>query len=58
MKSMKIKISNEADRMTVAAILIKNGYRVHQDKQSVPGKKTKDAVLIVDDTKNFRGEQP
>nr|DAQ43542.1 MAG TPA: hypothetical protein [Caudoviricetes sp.] len=30
---MRIEISNEADRATVAAILVKNGYRVWQGKE-------------------------
>ena len=30
---MKIEISKEEDRMTVAAILVKNGYRVAQLKE-------------------------
>lgn len=30
---MKIEIYNEADRLTVAAILVKNGYKVWQSKE-------------------------
>ncbi|WP_162523461.1 hypothetical protein [Calorimonas adulescens] len=30
---MKIKIFMEADRLTVAAILVKNGYTVRQGKE-------------------------
>lgn len=30
---MKIEIFKEEDRMTVAAILVKNGYRVSQGKE-------------------------
>ena len=30
---MKIEIFKEEDRMTVAAILVKNGYRVNQGKE-------------------------
>jgi hypothetical protein len=30
---MKLKIAKEDDRLTVAAILIKNGYTVKQGKQ-------------------------
>lgn len=30
---MKIEIFNEADRLEVAAILVKNGYKVWQSKE-------------------------
>lgn len=30
---MKIEIAKEEDRLTVAAILVKNGYTVRQSKQ-------------------------
>lgn len=30
---MKLYIFNEEDRLKVAAILVKNGYRVSQDKE-------------------------
>ena len=30
---MKLEIFKEEDRMTVAAILVKNGYRVNQGKE-------------------------
>jgi hypothetical protein len=30
---MKIDINREDDRLTVAAILVKNGYTVRQDKE-------------------------
>ena len=35
----KLFISSEADRLTVAAILVKNGYKVSQGKMKNPGKK-------------------
>lgn len=30
---MKLEIQREEDRLTVAAILVKNGYKVWQDKE-------------------------
>lgn len=35
----KLFISSEADRLTVAAIMVKNGYKVSQGKMKNPGKK-------------------
>jgi|GEM_PF-6856987 hypothetical protein len=35
---MTIKIANEADRITVAAILFKNGYAVSQKKMKLGNK--------------------
>jgi len=52
---MKIKIANEADRITVAGILIKNGYKVQQGK-ILAGKKNI-AVLIAEDVKSSGGER-
>jgi len=45
----KLRISNENDRLVVAAILIKNGYRVEQAKERQPGKKMMNYVLIIKD---------
>lgn len=36
----KVKIFNEADRLAVASILVKNGYKVSQGKERIPGKKS------------------
>ena len=36
----KLKIMLEDDRLTVAAILVKNGYIVRQMKERVEGKKS------------------
>ena len=51
---MKLRIFHEEDRLTVAAILIKNGYRVEQGKEPRPGTKTADYYLLLEDT---RGEK-
>jgi hypothetical protein len=40
---MRLKIKTADDRMTVAAILVKNGYRVHQLEAR------KDYFLVVDE---------
>lgn len=37
---MKIYIAKEEDRMTVGALLLKNGYRVSQGAEIKPGTKT------------------
>lgn len=36
----KLKIMLEDDRLTVAAILVKNGYIVRQSKERVEGKRS------------------
>lgn len=36
----RLYISNEADRLTVASILVKNKYTVRQNKFKQPGKRT------------------
>jgi hypothetical protein len=36
----KLEIFKEEDRMTVAAILVKNGYTVRQGRERVEGKKS------------------
>ena len=48
---MKIRIDKEDDRLTVAAILVKNGYRVEQKRILRPGKKTYEYFLVVEDTR-------
>ena len=37
---IELKIANEADRLTVANILVKNGYAVCQKKTKDEGEKT------------------
>lgn len=44
-KRDQLKIGNEADRITVAAILIKNGYSVRTAKVIQPNRKTNKIVL-------------
>jgi len=56
---MEIRIFNEEDRLSVAAILIKNGYRVEQSKKTRPKadgspSKSLDYLLIAEDV---RGEK-
>lgn len=41
----RILIASEADRMTVAAILVKNKYTVRQGSQRRPGGKSYDYYL-------------
>jgi len=48
---IKIRIFNEDDRMVVASILIKNGYRVEQNKEPRPRTKSVDYILIVEDVR-------
>jgi len=56
---MEIRIFNEEGRLRVAAILIKNGYRVEQGKKQRPKSdgtpgKSLDYLLIAEDV---RGEK-
>ena len=46
MEKIKIKVQNKEDRLTVAKILVDNGYTVKTGKATVPGKKTPVAALI------------
>lgn len=48
---MKLKIANEADRPTVAAILAKNGYTVKQSRD-----KDKNKVTYYIETVNLESE--
>jgi len=49
----KLRINNEEDRLKVAAILIKNGYRVEQSKVARSSTtKTVDYVLIAEDVRD------
>lgn len=48
MANMELKIYNQEDRLTVASILIKNGYTVAQGKrQRTPNGKSLDYFLKV-----------
>ena len=50
---MELKIYNQDDRLSVAAILIKNGYTVSQGKrQRSPTGKTLDYILNVSEDKD------
>lgn len=54
---MKLIIDREADRMTVAAILVKNGYRVSQSK-APKAPTSKQLVTCLDvDRPGEKGEQ-
>ncbi len=46
---MELRIYNQEDRLTVAQILIKNGYWCAQGKRQKPGTKTVEYVLKVND---------
>ena len=50
METLKLMIDNQEDRLTVAAILIKNGYAVSQGKQKKPSGKSYDYFLSVGTT--------
>lgn len=43
----KLLITHEADRLTVAAILIKNGYTIRQGKEKRPSGKSNDYFLYI-----------
>jgi hypothetical protein len=44
----KLKIRDEKDRLDVAVVLVKNGYRVSQRRDSESGKTPKYALFIED----------
>lgn len=49
--NLKIEIFNEADRLAVAAILIKNGYKVYQSKErKAPNSKAYVYYLVAEKT--------
>ena len=51
--AVELKIYNQDDRLSVAAILIKNGYTVSQGKrQRSPTGKTLDYILKVSEDKD------
>lgn len=55
----KVIIASVEDRLTVAAILVKNDYTVRQDKQLRPGKKSYEYYLeytLNDKPKQAAGE--
>ena len=55
---MRLEIHKEEDRMTVAAILVKNGYRVFQTKQrKTPTGKTMIYVLDVKKVEEDQGSR-
>lgn len=41
----KLEIFNEADRLSVAMVLVKNGYTVRQSKEKEPKKRTTKYIL-------------
>ena len=45
---LKLEIGNEQDRLTVGAILMKNGYRVWLDKETKPGLKKPTYIVCAD----------
>jgi hypothetical protein len=51
---LKIRVFNEEERLKVAAILVKNGYRVEQGKEPRTGTKTVDYFLIIENTRETR----
>jgi hypothetical protein len=44
-----LKIKTESDRLSVAAILVKNGYRVSQARLKKDGSKTAEYFIVADD---------
>lgn len=51
----KIEIFNEADRLAVASVLVKNGYTVRQTREKVEGRKA--YVYFLEYTKPGRVER-
>lgn len=52
---MRIEVFNEADRLTVAAILVKNGYTVCQARERVEGKRS--YLYFLEFNKNKRSDE-
>lgn len=53
----KIEIFTEQDRLTVASILVKNGYTVRQFKERVEGKRSYLYYLEYSKPKKSAGEE-
>lgn len=53
----KIKINKEDDRLTVAAILVKNKYTVRQGSQRRPNSKTYDYYIEYSESGSFSPEE-
>lgn len=53
----KIEIFQEQDRLTVAAILVKNGYTVRQLRERVEGKRSYLYYLEYSKPKKYAGEE-
>lgn len=51
----RIKIFTETDRLTVATILVKNGYTVRQGKEPIPGKKSYCYFVEFEETSKGKG---
>jgi len=56
MEKIEIRIFLEEDRLKVAAILVKNGYRVEQTKKPRPKSKSLDYLLIAEDVREATQE--
>lgn len=54
----KIEIFNEEDRLTVAKVLVKNGYTVRQSKERVEGKRSYIYLLEYSKPKAKEEENP
>lgn len=53
----KLEIFKEEDRLSVAAVLVKNGYRVRQMRERVDGKRSYLYFLEYDKPKKPTGEE-
>lgn len=53
----KLEIFKEEDRLTAAAILVKNGYRVRQTRERVEGKRSYLYFLEYDKPRKSTGEE-
>lgn len=53
----KLEIFNEADRLEVAKVLIKNGYTVRQTRERVEGKRSYLYYLEYSKPKKSTGEE-
>lgn len=51
----KLEINSEQDRLTVATILVKNGYTVRQVKEKITGKKI--SVYCLEYTKSNKNTE-
>lgn len=55
---LKIEIFNESDRLTVASILVKNGYKVYQSKErKAPTSRAYTYFIVAEKTDDQKGSK-